>query len=75
MYVGTQSGCLTDLKAALEGAAMMDGTTAAPESAVDCQGKSAARKARSAANIAKWSTYLPPDCVQSMVRMGWDDST
>jgi hypothetical protein len=39
MYVGTQSGCLTDLKAALEGAAMMDGTTAAPESAVDCRGK------------------------------------
>lgn len=69
MYVGTQSGCLTDLKAALEGAAMMDGTTAAPESAVD------AGRARSAANIAKWSTYLPPDCVQSMVRMGWDDST
>jgi hypothetical protein len=26
---------------------------------------------RAAANIAEWSTYLPPDCVRAMVRDGW----
>lgn len=34
-----------------------------------------ASKARSAANISNWLTYLPPDCVRSMVKMGWDMST
>ena len=26
-------------------------------------------------NILKWMAYLPPDCVQCMIRMGWDIST
>jgi hypothetical protein len=28
-----------------------------------------------AKNILLWITYLPHDCVQSMIRMGWHDST
>jgi hypothetical protein len=26
-------------------------------------------------NILKWMAYLPPDCIQCMIRMGWDIST
>jgi hypothetical protein len=26
-------------------------------------------------NIARWSTYLPADCIRTMVDMGWDRST
>ena len=26
-------------------------------------------------NILKWMAYLPPDCIQCMIRMGWDLST
>jgi hypothetical protein len=31
--------------------------------------------ARRAQNISVWSSYLPQDCVQSMITMGWHDST
>jgi hypothetical protein len=31
--------------------------------------------ARSEKNILAWMTYLPPDCVQTMIKMGWDAST
>jgi hypothetical protein len=31
--------------------------------------------ARSVKNIAEWNTYLPSDCVRTMVRMGWDYTT
>ena len=27
--------------------------------------------ARAVANIAEWSTYLPQDCVEAMIRDGW----
>jgi hypothetical protein len=30
---------------------------------------------RSAYNIREWRSYLPPECVESMIRMGWDIST
>jgi hypothetical protein len=30
---------------------------------------------RSARNISLWQSYLPHDCVQSMINMGWDHST
>lgn len=30
--------------------------------------------ARAAANIAEWSSYLPPDCVAAMIRDGWHHS-
>jgi hypothetical protein len=29
---------------------------------------------RSAANIRAWRSYLPPECVETMIRMGWDRS-
>jgi hypothetical protein len=32
-------------------------------------------RARSARNIALWSSYLPADCVKTMIDMGWDRST
>jgi len=31
--------------------------------------------ARSAENIMRWRSYLPEDCVTTMVRMGWDQTT
>jgi hypothetical protein len=29
----------------------------------------------SAKNISLWKSYLPRDCVESMISMGWDHST
>jgi uncharacterized NAD(P)/FAD-binding protein YdhS len=31
--------------------------------------------AHSEQNILQWMTYLPPDCIQCMIKMGWDIST
>jgi hypothetical protein len=31
--------------------------------------------ANSAKNILLWNSYLPHDCVKSMINMGWDHST
>jgi hypothetical protein len=30
---------------------------------------------RSESNIVAWTTYLPPDCVKTMIAMGWDVTT
>jgi hypothetical protein len=30
---------------------------------------------RSERNIRLWSSYLPPECVETMIRMGWDKTT
>jgi hypothetical protein len=35
----------------------------------------AAEAKRSVQNILQWNCYLPPDCVRTMVRMGWDYTT
>jgi hypothetical protein len=35
----------------------------------------AADAKRSVENILKWNSYLPADCVRTMVRMGWDYTT
>ena len=35
----------------------------------------AADARRSVRNILEWNSYLPSDCVRSMVRMGWDYTT
>jgi hypothetical protein len=40
-----------------------------------CFAKDDAVTARAAANIADWLTYLPTNCVQSMVKDGWHWST
>jgi hypothetical protein len=32
----------------------------------------AADAKRSVQNILRWNSYLPGDCVRTMVRMGWD---
>jgi hypothetical protein len=31
--------------------------------------------ARSNENILKWMTYLPEDCIRTMIDMGWDITT
>ncbi len=31
--------------------------------------------ARAAANIKEWRTYLPADCVNTMLRLGWHLTT
>jgi hypothetical protein len=31
--------------------------------------------ARSEANILCWMEYLPQDCIETMIRMGWDLTT
>jgi hypothetical protein len=30
---------------------------------------------RSANNIIQWRSYLPEDCVKTMIQMGWDSTT
>jgi hypothetical protein len=30
---------------------------------------------RSAQNIREWMAYLPRNCVETMIRMGWDKTT
>jgi hypothetical protein len=30
---------------------------------------------RSERNVPLWRSYLPPDCVNTMIKMGWDRST
>jgi hypothetical protein len=30
---------------------------------------------RSENNILQWMTYLPEDCIRTMIQMGWDVST
>ena len=30
---------------------------------------------RSEENILKWMSYLPEDCIRTMIDMGWDIST
>ena len=30
---------------------------------------------RSAANVRLWRSYLPEDCVNTMIRLGWDQTT
>jgi hypothetical protein len=45
--------------------------TAAPAELTE----SAADIAHSEENILKWMQYLPPDCVNTMIIMGWDIST
>jgi hypothetical protein len=35
----------------------------------------AAEAAHAADNIMQWRAYLPPDCIEAMVAMGWDRST
>lgn len=43
--------------------------------AVIPEAKAEAEAAHWAKNILLWSSYLPYDCVESMVRMGWHRST
>jgi hypothetical protein len=31
--------------------------------------------ARSEGNILRWMSYLPEDCVRTMIEMGWDVTT
>lgn len=31
--------------------------------------------ARSEGNIRGWMTYLPADCIRTMIQMGWDVTT
>ncbi|MGD0493721.1 MAG: hypothetical protein ABSC32_19480 [Steroidobacteraceae bacterium] len=31
--------------------------------------------ARSAKNVERWRLFLPKDCIDTMVRMGWDRTT
>ena len=31
--------------------------------------------ARSKENILRWTSYLPDDCVRTMIEMGWDNTT
>ena len=30
---------------------------------------------RAVGNVSLWDSYLPADCVSTMVRMGWDKTT
>ncbi len=42
-------------------------------SGIEVEGRiSEADAARSAENIRLWRSYLPEDCVETMIKMGWD---
>lgn len=45
------------------------------EAPAPAAGMQACDAARSKWNIAEWSSYLPADCVNTMISMGWDVST
>ena len=47
-------------------------TVRAPASSLGNAQSAAEQAARSTTNIALWNAYLPRDCVDSMVAMGWD---
>jgi hypothetical protein len=38
-------------------------------------GADRADAARSEENILQWMSYLPEDCIRSMIAMGWDVTT
>jgi hypothetical protein len=43
--------------------------------AMSAAGGTSAIFERSAKNIANWSSYLPSDCVDVMISLGWDRTT
>jgi hypothetical protein len=57
--------------------AIQESDEEAPESAVAAPLEDQAADAdtsRSARNILLWRSYLPKDCVDTMIAMGWDQS-
>jgi hypothetical protein len=40
-----------------------------------CESSDAVGAARSARNILQWKAYLPHDCIERMIAMGWDRTT
>jgi hypothetical protein len=40
-----------------------------------CVGVSNADVVRSEENILRWMEYLPQDCIEAMIHMGWDVTT
>jgi hypothetical protein len=50
-----------------------------PSPALDVKQPSGSRDAalarRAEANVKTWRTYLPADCVDTMIRMGWHRTT
>jgi hypothetical protein len=47
-----------------------------PEAAAAVEGRvSHDDAARSEENILRWMSYLPEDCVRTMIEMGWDITT
>ena len=46
-----------------------------PQARANPEDDSNALTARSEKNVREWMSYLPQDCIESMIRMGWDLST
>jgi hypothetical protein len=44
-------------------------------SAIDVPPNDSDVVARSESNVLQWMSYLPDDCVKTMIRMGWDVTT
>jgi hypothetical protein len=44
-------------------------------SAIDVLANDSDVVARSENNILQWMSYLPEDCVKTMIQMGWDVTT
>jgi hypothetical protein len=66
--------------AAAEGACIVLGAGPASGDASSTESKDSASSsgsdgARSERNILEWMSYLPDDCVSTMIRMGWDVTT
>jgi hypothetical protein len=52
-----------------------DPIESAKHSLVESTDQISADNERSERNIRMWSSYLPPECVNTMIRMGWDRTT
>jgi len=46
-----------------------------PDAATPDARSTVADAARSEQNVLQWMSYLPEDCVRTMIDMGWDLST
>jgi hypothetical protein len=53
----------------------VDGSSGSSHAVVAISAGSDGNVERSESNILRWMSYLPEDCIKTMIAMGWDVST
>ena len=51
------------------------GSSEAPDAVLVISARADDDVERSESNILQWMSYLPEDCIKTMIAMGWDIST